>query len=131
MKVNINKRVYDTDTATQVGGLIRVQRCCNLVNVTIYKKRNGEYFLHCYSFPDSYFHVYNFMADSDAASSSYDDEYYRMVNGEFIIPLPTQEDVDYWLDINEDNNKELERLFNRFKTNTTTPDDKRILNTNN
>ena len=44
MKRKINNRVYNTDTAVFINRMV-VQRRCTKVIVTVYKKRNGEYFL--------------------------------------------------------------------------------------
>lgn len=97
MKAKIEKRVYNTKTSKQISGIIRVQINCNIVNVRIYKKRNGEYFLNCSSNPSSYYRWYNFLADSEQGSNS--PQYHLMFNGEFNVPLPTEEDVEYWLDM--------------------------------
>lgn len=92
MRKKINNRVYNTDTAVIIKRM-DVQRRCTLVRLTVYKKRNGEYFLYCVSHPNTIFKVLDFLTEKKYV----DMEHYKHVNGKFIIPLADEDDINYWL----------------------------------
>lgn len=92
MKRKINNRVYNTDTAVFMNRM-DVQRRCTKVIVTVYKKRNGEYFLYCVSHPNTYFTALDFLTEKNSVNP----EHYVHLNGEFIIPLEDEKDIEYWL----------------------------------
>jgi hypothetical protein len=92
MKRKINNKTYNTETAVFINRMV-VQRRCTKVIVTVYKKRNGEYFLYCVSFPNTYFTALDFLTEKDYVNP----EHYAHLIGEFIIPLEDEEDIEYWL----------------------------------
>lgn len=92
MRKRINNRIYNTDTAEYIK-CCAVQRRCTQVEVNIYKKRNGEYFLHCVSHPNTFFQPIDFLTEKKYV----DMEHYKHVNGKFIIPLADEDDINYWL----------------------------------
>lgn len=95
MRNKINNRIYNTDTAVFMNRMY-VQRRCTKVIVSVYKKRNGEYFLYCVSFPNTYFTPLDFLTEKDYVNQYH----YEHLNGEFIIPLEDEEDIEYWLNFN-------------------------------
>ena len=92
MRKRINNRIYNTDTAEYIKRM-DVQRRCTLVRLTIYKKRNGEYFLHCVSHPNTFFQPIHFLTEKGYINP----KHYVHLNGEFIIPLEDEDDINYWL----------------------------------
>ena len=92
MKRKINNRTYNTETAVFMNRM-DVQRRCTKVIVTVYKKRNGEYFLYCVSHPNTYFTALDFLMEKNSVNP----EHYVHLNGEFIIPLEDEKDIEYWL----------------------------------
>lgn len=92
MKRKINNKTYNTETAVFINRMV-VQRRCTKVIVTVYKKRNGEYFLYCVSYPNTYFTALDFLTEKGYVNP----EHYVHLIGEFIIPLEDEEDIDYWL----------------------------------
>ena len=83
MKRIIDGRKYDTETATEVHGWSdKAPRDFDYVEETLYRKRTGEYFLHCYGGPMTRY------AEREAYGSGY-------TYGATIIPM-TYDEARSW-----------------------------------
>lgn len=93
MKQKINNRVYNTETAKLVGSYFYVSNRCSPVQCYLYKKRNGEYFLQCRGGDKTYHQWYDFLTDDNAYNEPL---YHKYWIGEFLVPLVTNEDIEYY-----------------------------------
>ena len=93
MKRKINNRVYNTETAKLVGECFFIQRNCNRVKCYLYKKRTGEYFIKCSGGNVTYHQWYDFLTDDNAYNEPL---YHQYFIGEFLVPLVTNEDIEYY-----------------------------------
>lgn len=100
MKRKINNRTYNTETAKLVGNYFYIQRSCNSILCYLYKKRNGEYFIKCSS-GKTYHQWYDFLTDDNAYNEPL---YHQYFIGEFLVPLVTNEDIEYYSELAMNNN---------------------------
>ena len=100
MKQKINNKTYNTETSKLVGHCFYIQKRCNRVLCYLYKKRNGEYFIHCRGFDYTWYRWYDFLTDANADREPL---YHKSFIGEFIIPLVTSEDIEYYSELSMNN----------------------------
>lgn len=101
MKQKINNKTYNTETSKLVGNYFYIRRLCNLILCYLYKKRNGEYFIRCFGGDKTYYKWYDFLTDSNADKEPL---YHQYFIGEFIVPLVTNEDIEYYSELSMNNN---------------------------
>ena len=101
MKRKINNKTYNTETANLVGNYFYIQRLCNRILCYLYKKINGEYFIRCIGGDKTYYQWYNFLTDTDAYREPLYNQYFI---GDFIVPLVTSEDIEYYTELAMNNN---------------------------
>lgn len=89
----INNKTYNTETAKLVGNYFYIQRNCNRILCYLYKKRNGEYFIRCFGGDKTYYRWYDFLTDDNADRVPL---YHQWFICEFIVPLVTNEDIEYY-----------------------------------
>jgi hypothetical protein len=92
MKRKINNRIYNTETAKLVGSHFYIRKRCNIICCYLYQKRNGEYFIKCRG-GDTYHQWYDFLTDDNAYNEPL---YHKYFIGEFLVPLVTSEDIEYY-----------------------------------
>ena len=103
MRVKINNRVYDTETAKKVGCYVDDY---NHITRTLYVKRNGEKFIH-YLNP-----LWRSKSEGDCLSDNYE-----MVGSANEMILPTKDDkiFDEWMGKSEARKSYLEDCLTRYK----------------
>lgn len=101
MKRIINNRIYNTETSKLVGNYFYIRKRCNDILCYLYKKRNGEYFLRCFTHIGQWYRWYDFLTDTDA---NIEPLYHKLFNGIFLLPLVTNEDIEYYSELAMNNN---------------------------
>ena len=101
MKRKINNKTYNTDTANLIGNYFYIQRNCSRILCYLFKKRNGEYFIKCRGGDKTYHQWYDFLTDTDAYREPLYNQYFI---GDFIVPLVTNEDIEYYSKLAMNNN---------------------------
>lgn len=101
MKQKINNKTYNTETARLVGNYFYIQKRCNRILCYLYKKITGEYFIKCSGGYKTCYRWYDFLTDANADREPL---YYQLFNGEFIVPLVTNEDIEYYSELAMNNN---------------------------
>ena len=97
MRAKINNKVYNTQTSRLIGNRFAIQRKCNRVECLLFKKKNGEYFLYCNAYDKTWFHWYDFLTDENAYYEPENHQFFG--GGEFIVPLQTEQDVDFYIEL--------------------------------
>lgn len=101
MKRKINNKIYNTETSKLIGSYFYIQRRCNRILCYLYKKRTGEYFLRCFGLIGEWYRWYDFLTDTNADREPL---YHKLFNGIFLLPLVTNEDIEYYSDLAMNNN---------------------------